>query len=76
MSDEQPVPETFQTLATRIEALGTSVDEAFLEQRTYTEFAFEKLRSEMLSGFARLERKLDRVIDALSKKAARRRRRP
>src|SRR5262245_563120 len=32
------------------------VSEHFTEQRQYTEFAFDKLRGEMLAGFTRLER--------------------
>ena len=44
-------------------ALASEVDAAFAEQREYTEFAFGTLRDEMRSGFARIERKLDRFID-------------
>jgi hypothetical protein len=89
MSDERPVPETLDTLAERITALSTSTDkrfasvdkrfdevsEAFVEQRKYTEFAFEQLRTEMNGGFGRLDRKLDRVMETLTRNLSPRRRR-
>ena len=40
------------------------VQEALVEQRRYTDFAFERLIGEMRSGFDRLEWKLDRFVDA------------
>lgn len=36
------------------------VSEHFVEQRQYTEFAFEKLRGEMQTGFRHIEGRLDR----------------
>lgn len=51
------------------------VTDAFVEQRRYTEFAFEQLRTEMNGGFGRLDRKLDRVLDALTRTPSPRRRR-
>jgi len=89
MSDEKPVPETPETLAERITALSTSTDkrfasvdkrfdqvsEAFVEQRKYAEFAFEQLRTEMNGGFGRLDRKLDRVLETLTRSLSPRRRR-
>jgi predicted nucleic acid-binding Zn-ribbon protein len=36
------------------------VSEHFVEQRKYTEFAFDKLRGEMQAGFRRIEGRLDR----------------
>ena len=45
-----------------------AVDEHFREQREYIEFAYEQLRSEMTSGFARVEGRLDgldRKLDSL-----------
>ena len=65
----------------RLEELGHSVDAGFLEQREYTEFAFDRLRTEMVSRFDnvdkrfdrmdarfdRLERKLDQFIDTQSR---------
>ena len=89
MSDEKPVSETLETLAEKITALSTSTDarfagvdkrfdevsEAFVEQRRYTEFAFEQLRTEMNGGFGRLDRKLDRVLETLTRTLSPRRRR-
>lgn len=89
MSDEKPVPETLETIAEKVTALSKSVDarfadvdkrfdevsEAFVEQRKYTEFAFEQLRTEMNGGFGRLDRKLDRVLGTLTRTLAPRRRR-
>ena len=55
-----------------VDARFDDVTSAIVEQRRYTEFAFDRLRGEMLAGFAamttnfgRLERKLDQVIDRL-----------
>ena len=70
----------------RLTALSASVDrrfdevsEAFVEQRKYTEFAVEQLRveiiTEMNSGFGRVDRKLDRVLDTLTRTPPRRRQR-
>jgi hypothetical protein len=53
------------------------VDQAIAEQRNYTEFAFEQLRKEITTAlhsevgglrgdFGRLDRKLDRVLDAVA----------
>ena len=43
------------------------VDAAILEQRRYTEFAYERLDTKMDAGFARVERKLDQFIDVQMK---------
>jgi hypothetical protein len=43
------------------------VQEHFVEQRQYTELAYERLDRRMTEGFSRLERKLDQVIDAQSR---------
>jgi tetrahydromethanopterin S-methyltransferase subunit G len=55
-----------------VDARFDDVTSAIVEQRQYTEFAFDRLRSEMLAGFAamttnfgRLDRKLDQLIDRL-----------
>lgn len=57
----------FADVGTRFDA----VSEAFVEQRKYTEFAFEQLKTEltteMKSGFGRLDRKLDRVLATLTR---------
>jgi chromosome segregation ATPase len=39
----------------------------FVEQREYTEFAYERLDRRLTQGFSRLERRLDQVIDAQSR---------
>ena len=63
------------------------VSEHFTEQRQYTEFAFDKLRGEMVAGFtrlerliaantsglARLERKFDQFVDDEGRRPRRRR---
>ena len=53
-----------------VDARFAEVTSAFVEQRQYTEFVFDRLRSEMTAGFTamtanfgRLERKLDQFID-------------
>jgi hypothetical protein len=89
--------ETVGKLSARVDTLSATVDtrfdevsQAFVQQREYTEFAFETLRNELLaamdamkgelradmnSGFGRLDRKLDRVIDSLARTPSPRRRR-
>src|SRR5262245_34580781 len=57
------VDRRFDIVDQRFEA----VDAAIVEQRQYTEFAFGTLQQELLvvkSGLGRVERKLDRLIDA------------
>jgi hypothetical protein len=46
------------------------VSEHFVEQRQYTEFAFERLERRMVDGFERLERKLDQFTEAQSRRAS------
>ena len=76
----EDLPEKVQAIEQKLDALTTSVDArfdavdarfdevtaAFVEQREYTDFTFQQLRSEMQSGFGRIERKLDMVIDRIS----------
>ena len=59
--------------ASSVDARFDEVTSALVEQRQYTEFAFDRLRSEMTAGFsamtasfARLERKLDLLIDRMA----------
>jgi len=59
--------------ASSVDARFDEVTSALVEQRQYTEFAFDRLRSEMAAGFsamtanfARLERKLDQLIDRMA----------
>ena len=75
------VDERFDAVDKRFEGVDKRFDEVsehFVEQREYTEFAFDRLRGEMVAGFAqlegliaanthglgRLERKLDQFIAA------------
>jgi hypothetical protein len=85
------LPERVDRIERKLDALSSSVDrrfdevsEHFVEQRQYTEFAFERLDQKMtvrfdrLEGtmtarFERLERKLDQFIDGQSPAARGRR---
>lgn len=53
------VEEKLDLLSVSVDRRFDAVDEALLEQRQYTEFAFSRLET----GFARMERKLDQFID-------------
>lgn len=80
----ESVERTVDSLESKVDLLASTVDErfaevaeAFVEQRRYTDFAFERLDASMTSldgrmatletamhsGFARLDRKLDQLID-------------
>jgi hypothetical protein len=69
------VDKRFNTVDKRFDAVDAQFGEvtsALVEQRQYTEFAFERLRGEMGAGFAamttnfgRLERKLDQLVDRI-----------
>ena len=77
----QVVEDKLEQLTTTVSELSATmdrgfraVDEAFLEQRQYTEFCFTRLEAKMDAGFvrvdaglARVERKLDQFIDVQSK---------
>jgi hypothetical protein len=56
------VDERFTTLSVSVDERFDAVDVALVEQRQYTEFAFDRLDSR----FDRLERKLDQFIDTQS----------
>jgi hypothetical protein len=66
----EAVDRRFEAVDRRFEAVDRrfdAVDAAIVEQRQYTEFAFGKLQQELVtvkSGLGRVERKLDRLIDA------------
>jgi hypothetical protein len=76
----EALAEKVDAIGQRLDAHASSVDARFdevtsalVEQRQYTEFAFDRLRSEMTAGFsamtanfARLERKLDLLIDRMA----------
>ena len=65
----------FDAVDARFDAVDARFNEvtvSLVEQREYTEFAFDRLRGEMIAGFAtvnanigRLERKLDWLVDRL-----------
>src|SRR5262245_24559769 len=56
-----------RTMDQEIERRFDDIQGALVEQRQYTEFAFERLASEMREGFDRLTRKLDQFINTQSK---------
>lgn len=63
------VDKRFDTLSTSVDERFDAVDGALIEQRQYTEFAFDRLDSRfdtVDSRFDRLERKLDQFIDTQS----------
>lgn len=85
MRDEKPVPETLESIGAQIRTLAAATDERFaqvdkrfddvtdalVEQRKYTEFAFERLQAEILTvktGLAVIDRKLDRALDHVNRK--------
>jgi outer membrane murein-binding lipoprotein Lpp len=51
-------------LTTTVNDLSTAVAAGFVEQREYTEFSHARLEAKMDAGFARVDRKLDQLIDA------------
>jgi len=51
-------------LKTTVNELSTAMASGFVEQREYTEFSHARLEAKMDAGFARLDRKLDQLIDA------------
>ena len=68
------VDERFDTLSVSVDERFDAVDVALIEQRQYTEFAFDRLADAMRNGFNgvdgrfnRLERKLDQFIDTQSR---------
>ena len=74
------VEQKLDALSAPVDKRFDTVDEAFVEQRRYTEFAFDRLQNEMKSGFARmdgrfdrLERKLDQFIESAPTNRARER---
>ena len=62
----EAVPERVNAIEQKLDALTINVDARFddvtsalVEQRQSTEFAFDRLRNEMLAGFAVMQRKFD-----------------
>ena len=71
MADLDTLPERIDVLERKLDALSVSVDRRFdevqdqvVEQRMYTEFAFDRVEQSLERGLARLDRKLDQLIDA------------
>ena len=69
------LPERVQALEQKLDALASSVDRRFdqvdaamVEQRAYTEFAYETLDSRMSTGFATLDRKMQAGFATLDRK--------
>jgi hypothetical protein len=69
------LPERVEVIEQKLDGLIQSVDARFdqvdaaiVEQRAYTEFAYEKLDSKMDAGFARLESKMDAGFARLDQK--------
>ena len=52
----------------QVDARFDQVDAALVEQRAYTEFAYEKLDSKMDVSFARVDRKMDAGFARLDQK--------
>ncbi len=70
----EAVEQKVDRLSASVDQRFDQVDAALVEQRLYTEFAYERLDAKMDAGFAnmdgrfsRLERKLDQFIDTQSK---------
>jgi hypothetical protein len=68
-------PGRVQLIEQKLDALSVSVaagfqhlDAALLEQREYTEFAYEKLDARMDEGFSRVDRKMDAGFSRLDQK--------
>lgn len=59
------VDERFDKADQRFEKESSDVAAQFAEQRRYSEFLFESLRAEARAGFGQINRRLDRIIDAL-----------
>ena len=65
--------DSFDARFDAVDARFNEVTVSLVEQREYTEFAFDRLRREMAAGFAsvnanigRLDRKLDQVLDRVA----------
>jgi hypothetical protein len=71
----QDLPGRVQRVEQKLDALSASVaagfqhvDAAMLDQREYTEFAYEKLDAKVDAGFSRLDRKMDAGFSRLDQK--------
>jgi hypothetical protein len=57
----QAVEHKVDALAVSVDARFNAVDEALLEQRQYTEFAFDRLSGNMRADFYRIDKRFDGV---------------
>jgi hypothetical protein len=78
MSEEPNARERLATVEGKLDQLAHSVDErfnavdsAFVEQREYTEFAFERLQGDMQAGFGEVSRRFDGVSERFDGMASR-----
>lgn len=55
------VDRRFDALSASVDERFGAVDEALIEQRQYTEFAFERLRDEMKNGFNGVENRFNGI---------------
>src|SRR5260221_4761419 len=55
------VDKRFDTLSVSVDERFDAVDVALIEQRQYTEFAFDRLADEMRTGFGALDGRLNRL---------------
>ena len=69
------LPERVQAIEQKLDALASSVDRRFdqvdaamVEQRAYTEFAYETLDSRITTGVATLDRKMEAGFATLDRK--------
>ena len=60
----QQVDQRFEKLEGNLEQRFRDVQEHFVEQRKYVEFAYERLDRRMTDGFSRLETKINLIIRA------------
>jgi hypothetical protein len=66
--DPRPTTEQkLDALSASVDKRFDAVDEAFVEQRQYTEFAFDKLAGEMKARFDEVNKRFDKVDGKLEK---------
>lgn len=63
----EAVDARFDALTASIDARFEEVAQAFVEQRQYTEFAFNRLATEMCAGFRRVDERLDQLAGRLDR---------
>ena len=70
MTDELPIERKIEQLASSVKSGFNGIDEAFADQRLYTELAVTRVSSDVHrldshidARFARLERRIEQVLD-------------